>query len=136
MKRSILLTVMCVVFGICYAQSSAPESSVNQQNPKETISFDKIEHDFGDVSESGGTVEYEFTFKNTGDKPLVITKVSASCGCTATDYTKEPVAPGKKGFVKATFNPRGGKNEVTKQITVFTDGNPDRINLKIKGNIK
>jgi hypothetical protein len=43
-------------------------------------------------------------FTNTGSTPLVISNVRGSCGCTVTDYTKEPIAPGKTGNVKATFN--------------------------------
>ena len=38
------------------------------------------------------TVKYEFT--NTGDKPLVISRVSSSCGCTEVDWTKAPVPAG------------------------------------------
>jgi hypothetical protein len=139
MKRTVFLAVMCLVFGICNAQETKPsasESKVNPSDSKETIVFDKTEHDFGAVSESGGTVEYEFTFKNTGVTPLVITKVTPSCGCTTPDYSKEPIAPGKKGFIKVTFNPKGRKNDFITPITVFTDGNPSRISLKIKGEIK
>jgi len=139
MKKSIFLTVMCMAFSLCLAQQNAaskPETKGKQAEPKETVAFDKVEHDFGTIQESGGTVEYAFSFKNAGKTPLVITKVSASCGCTATDYTKEPVAPGKKGFVKATFDPRGVKSAFTKNVTVFTDGEPQRIVLTIKGDVK
>jgi len=135
MKRIIFLAIMCATFGICYAQESA-STGTNQSAPKETVTFDKVDHDFGVVSESGGAVEYEFTFKNTGTTPIVITRVQPSCGCTTTDYTKEPVAPGKKGFIKASFNPRGTKNVFTKTVTVHTSGNPERVTLTIKGDVK
>jgi hypothetical protein len=38
------------------------------------------------------TIEYEF--KNNTDKAVLITNVKPACGCTAADYTKEPIAPG------------------------------------------
>ena len=134
MKKIFLFTVMCVAFSICYAQEnkvSEPANKPKPAEPKETIVFDKSKHDFGVISESDGILECEFTFVNEGDTPLVLTQVSPSCGCTAADYTKEPVAPGKKGFIKATLNPRGFKNEVTREITVFSNGIPARKVLSL-----
>ncbi len=62
-----------------------------------------LEHDFGRISPSDENVECRFTFTNLGDKPVVITKVSASCGCTASEWTKEPVGLKKQGLVKVAF---------------------------------
>lgn len=45
-----------------------------------------------------------FEFKNTGKTAVIVTNVQGSCGCTATDYTKTPIAPGKSGIVTATYN--------------------------------
>ena len=139
MKKIILLAAMCAVCGLGYAQenkTSAPEGKANPVAPKETAVFDKTEHDFGAIPENGGNVECEFTVKNTGDIPLTILKATPSCGCTVAEFTQEPIAPGKSGSIKASFNPKGNKNEFGKQITVFTDGNPARTVLTIKGKIK
>ena len=138
MKRSIFLAVMCALFIICSAQENIINKPV-KKNPAvsevETIIFDKTEHDFGVISQSGGVKECEFSFKNTGSSPVVISKVTASCGCTATDYSKEPIAPGKQGFIKAKFNPNSTKGEFSKLITVLSNGNPSRISLRIKGEV-
>ena len=131
--------VLSAVFSICNAQEKAENSTENKttpSEPKETIVFDKTEHDFEMISESGGEVEFDFYFINKGDASLVITKVQASCGCTATDYTKEPVLPEKKGFIKVKYNPRGRANGFSQMVTVFSNGTPSRISLKIKGEIK
>ena len=139
MKKFFLLAVMCAVCGINYAQENkadAPEGKTNPVAPKETAVFNKTEHDFGTIPENGGNVECEFTVKNTGNTPLTILKATPSCGCTVAEFTQEPIAPGKKGTIKASFNPKGNKNEFGKQITVFTDGNPARTTLTIKGKIK
>ena len=133
MKRNILLIVLFVVCSMSHAQ----ERPANQvKEPAETIVFDKSEHDFGDLVESNNAVTYGFSFKNKGDAPLVITKVNTSCGCTASEWSQEPIAPGKKGTVKVSYTPNGQKGEITKTITVFSNGNPDRKTLLIKGNIK
>src|ERR1044072_1236363 len=42
-----------------------------------------------------------FTFTNTSNAPLVIEKVTPSCGCTAADYTKASIAPGATGVVRS-----------------------------------
>ena len=139
MKKCILLIVACALFSISNAQESkvnAPESNSQATDKDTTVVCDKSEHDFGTISESGGIVECEFTLKNTGKEPLVITKVTASCGCTAPDWSKEPIASGKNGFIKVTFDPKGRSGDFTKSLVVFTNGNPTRISLKIKGNIK
>lgn len=74
----------------------------------------------------------EFEFKNTGTKDVVITNVKASCGCTATDYTKTPVKPGATAKVTATFN-AANKGAFTKQVTVTTNAEETPKVLTFKG---
>ncbi|MDR2915183.1 MAG: DUF1573 domain-containing protein [Tannerella sp.] len=136
MKKGIFLAIMCALFSIAHAQEnkvSVPGNETIEAEADVTVVFDKSEYDFGSVSESGGIVECEFVFKNTGDTPLVVSKVTTSCGCTAPDWSKEPVATGKQGFIKVTFNPKGRKGSISKSLTVFTNGNPSSIRLKVKG---
>ena len=64
------------------------------------ISADELTYNFGTIAEADGLASHTFEIKNTGDGPLVITRVTASCGCTQPEWTKEPVAPGKTGNVK------------------------------------
>ena len=138
MKKSILVVVACVLFGISNAQESKVNTPENNSQPAETeftVVSDKSEHDFGTISESGGVVNCEFAIKNTGTKPLVITKVTTSCGCTASEWTKEPVASGKQGLVKVTFDPKGRKGEMIRTLVVFTNGKPESLQLKIKGSV-
>jgi hypothetical protein len=64
------------------------------------------------------TIDYEF--KNNTDKSVLITNVKPACGCTAADYTKEAIAPGKIGYVKAIYNAAAVGN-FTKSVTVTTN---------------
>ncbi len=106
-----------------------------QQGAK--ISFEKDLHDFGKIKEDGGTVEYEFTFTNTGNEPLVITNVRATCGCTTPTWTKKPVMPGEKGFVKAVFDPRNRPGNFNKSIIIATNTiNKSRVILRIIGEVQ
>ncbi|MDR0693805.1 MAG: DUF1573 domain-containing protein [Prevotellaceae bacterium] len=99
---------------------------------QETIKFDKSVHDFGNVPEEGGAVTYSFEFTNTGNAPLIVQDVAASCGCTTPGWTKEPVAPGGRGYVKATFTPSGAVS-FDKSLTVTSTGTPNVVTLRIRG---
>ena len=77
-------------------------------------------------------INYEFT--NTSEKPVLITNVQGSCGCTATDYTKDAVAPGKTGTIKATFN-AASAGAFTKTVTVTTSADVTPKVLTFKGTV-
>jgi hypothetical protein len=100
------------------------------------IQFLEEKHDFGNVKEANGPVSHVFTFKNTGNTPLVIQNVETSCGCTSPEYTKEPVQPGKSGIVKATFDPSGRPSYFDKSLTVISNAANSRVILNIKGNVE
>lgn len=97
-----------------------------------TVSFDKEEYDFGTVNE-GDVVKTTFIVTNTGKSDLVITKAQASCGCTVPNWPKEPIAPGKTGEVKVSFNTSGKPNKQSKSITLTTNTEKGREILKISG---
>lgn len=99
--------------------------------PAASISFDKLEHDFGTLRE-GDVVEYNFTFTNTGEIPLVIQDARPSCGCTAPDWTKTPIPVGGKGFVKASFNSKNQTNVQNKTITVVANTKPEQTVLRFR----
>jgi Protein of unknown function (DUF1573). len=138
MKKFVYLVIACAFFSIANAQESKDSVIIGQRilSQNDTFTFDKKEHDFGNISESGGEVECVFIFTNTGDSPLTITQVTASCGCTAPSWTKEPVAPGKQGYINAKFNPKGRSGNFSKVLAVYSNGSPKRMSLKIKGKIE
>lgn len=96
--------------------------------------FPETSHDFGTIAEDGGSVSCEFAFTNTGEAPLLILNATASCGCTRPSFPKQPVAPGKSGKIKVTYNPKGRPGEFDKTVTVRTNiKERKKIVLKIKG---
>ena len=96
--------------------------------------FKETLHDFGTVIE-GEKVTYSFKFKNAGRSDLLISTVSASCGCTATKYSKEPVKPGEDGVVTVTFDSRRRKGFQNKSVTVAANTQPNKIVLRIKAKV-
>ena len=90
--------------------------------------------DFGTKTE-GEIIEFSYRFKNTGDFPLVVTNVSASCGCTVPEKPEEPVQPGETGYIKVKFNSDKRGGEVHKTVMVQSNANPEFPPLVLKGNV-
>ena len=83
-----------------------------------TLSFDKLNHDFGDV-EAETDVFTQFTVTNTGKRPLIIENVSASCGCTTPKKPEQPIPPGQSDIIEVKFKSKPGQiNEINKTVTV------------------
>ncbi len=111
MKKGIIFAI-CLLIG-CYILSA--------QQPDASISFKDDKHDFGKINEVDGLVSYVFEFTNTGKAPLVLQSVQPTCGCTTPEWSKEPVKPGAKGYIKATFNPSGRPGSFDKSINITTN---------------
>ncbi|SDZ82789.1 Protein of unknown function [Porphyromonadaceae bacterium NLAE-zl-C104] len=110
-------------------------SSIAFAQQKPEMDFKRTEHNFGTIKEEMGSVSTQFEFTNTGKSPLIIQRVSASCGCTTPSYTKEPVLPGKKGTISATYSTVRRPGTFNKTIRVYTNV-PDTVYvLTIKGNV-
>jgi hypothetical protein len=107
MKKLSLLLVAVLAGLFCVAQ---PE-----------IKFENTTYDFGKIKEEGGKVSGKFIFTNVGNEPLELTNVRPGCGCTAANYTKEPVAPGQQGFIEAIYNPYNRPGAFNKNIRVTTN---------------
>lgn len=103
---------------------------------KAVIAAESATHDFGAIQEDNGTVTHTFKVSNQGDMPLVITRVIASCGCTTPEWTKEPIAPGKDGEVKITFDPKGRPGPFAKTISVYSNGKTGSFVLTIRGEVQ
>lgn len=92
-------------------------NSVSAQ-PLADIQFEKMDHSFGKIKEEGGAAVFNFSFTNTGSIPLIILGVEASCGCTTPEWSREPILPGKGGFIKVSYNPEQRPGAFAKSITV------------------
>ena len=96
------------------------------------IVFEKTVHDFGEIKE-GTIATHTFGFKNEGRRPIRLVTVSASCGCTTPEYSREPIAPGATGFIKVAYDSNGRPGIIDRDVTVQTDGDPVFVTLQIKG---
>lgn len=122
-KCFVIVTAMLISFAI------------SAQTQKAEISWMKTVHSFGVFKEEAGVQTAIFEFTNLGEEPLYLSNVKASCGCTATEYTKEPVKKGERGFVKASYNPQNRPGKFTKSITVTTNCEKPTTILTISGEV-
>ena len=100
----------------------------------QTISFDKTVYEYGNVA-VGADGHRVFVIKNTGDKPLIITRTQASCGCTTPEVTKDPIMPGKTAELKVGYDTKIA-GPFTKIIEVYSnDAENSRSVITIKGNV-
>ena len=104
---------------------------VGYAQPKAT--FDKMTHEFGVVLWKHPATA-TFQIKNDGDKPLVISNVTTSCGCTVADWTKEPIAPGATGVVTSTFDAKA-LGHFYKDIGVYCNASARPIYLMLRGEV-
>lgn len=147
---SILAFSGCVFFASCNSNNdkagAADSLQTTQDAPpmqpepavieKTTLSFKDTLIDFG-VKPQGEVVKLVYKFKNTGNKPLIITDVAPSCGCTVADYPKQPIAPGGEGEIVAEFDTnRSDKGTVQKLITVrANDATRNEFHLLLQGTV-
>ena len=103
------------------------------EEPEAVISWDKVVHDFGDVSTKDGPLTCTFTLTNTGNEPIVIFEVVSSCGCTGVEWTREPLQPGKSGTISATYKNEDGPTAFDKTLTVYVSGVKKPVVLRLRG---
>ena len=149
-SKHVLLSILLItgLVTACHQNSTKPvsasalvtEVSLNpindmQASPKEmtSVTVDERDYKFGNIT-IGRKAVHRFTFKNTGNMPLVIENVKSACGCTTTDYTKEPIAPGESGFVETSMD---GKTIgiFKKSATVTMNTEPRTVILNFSGEV-
>lgn len=114
---------------VVYNPNSADGNVDPSQQPE--ITFEKDTHDFGTI-QSGDMVRYSFKFKNSGKSLLVISDVTTSCGCTVSDFPKEPISPGESGTIDISFDSHNRRGMQNKSATVFSNTQPPTKQLHIK----
>jgi hypothetical protein len=134
MKKIALTLCGLALVALAIAQQVASNtSSAKLFSDDATFTWTSTTFDFGKIT-VGIPVTHEFSFTNTGETPLNISSAQASCGCTVASYSKDPIAPGSKGFVKATFN-AAKAGQFTKTVTINANTTESVVQLTIKGEV-
>ena len=134
----------CIAFAISVAscdQKPTEKTGVNvgagqvvPDDQKPVVKFKESSYNFKSAKE-GEEVTHDFEFTNEGKTDLLISNAVASCGCTVPEWPKEPIAPGKGGKIKATFNTTGKSGQQHKAITITANTKPENTELFIEGEV-
>ncbi|MEN8117449.1 MAG: DUF1573 domain-containing protein [Bacteroidota bacterium] len=103
---------------------------------KSKIVFEEMTHNFGTFKESDGVQKTTFKFTNSGQAPLALSNVRASCGCTSPKWTREPVAPGESGSIDVSYNPKNRPGSFNKTVTVSSNAENRTVVLHITGQVQ
>lgn len=129
MKRIGLIAMLSLVLGAC--GEDTPSEVVGY---KTTMEVDKVKN-VGKIAK-GEVIHTDFLIKNTGEYPLVLSDVSGSCSCTVADWTKDPIAPGESGHVKADVKTENfSVGSVTRSITILANTTPPATKVVIEATI-
>jgi hypothetical protein len=149
MKKLITLSIALLAFTFSNAQETTKKTTTKKTTKTTTKTttpaLPKVEGagmvfvsetiDYGTIA-ANSDGKREFVFTNNGNKPLIITNATGSCGCTVPTYSKEPIAPGAKGVIGVKYDTSRAGQPFTKTVTITSNaaGSPSKI-LTIKGTV-
>ncbi len=121
--KKILFAILAMSSTSLFAQKKADDlAKLNVQT-----------YDLGKVKQ-GVPATATFVVTNIGKESLLIEQANPTCGCTVSDYTKSEIAPGKTGYIKATYN-AANLGHIDKTLTVKFAGADDIKSIKLTGDV-
>ncbi|EKB47675.1 DUF1573 domain-containing protein [Cecembia lonarensis] len=125
MKKLFMLAVMALMVFAVQAQTEKKGA---------VMDFKEKSIDFGDITQ-GDKVEHTFIFTNNGDTPLVISNVAVTCGCTAPNWPKQPIAPGATGELKVVFNSAGKMGKQNSVVRIYSNASEPIEKVSLISNV-
>ena len=112
---------LCVLLALV---STVGYSQANFKFEKKSLRFEKVK--------PGPVLEFDFSFSNAGNQPLLISEITVSCPCTTADHPKHPILPGESGTIHVTFDTKGKIGYQDRTLTIFSNAktNPEKIRFK------
>lgn len=123
MKKVLLFAAVFSLTATVFAQKKVDDIA---KFTNETINFGKIKQ--------GVPTKGVFTVTNISSEPLIIEEANPTCGCTISDYTKEPIAAGKTGVINATYN-AANVGHFDKHLTVKFAGVDEKKSITLTGDV-
>ena len=137
MKKLLFSITALALSTVLFAQETqktiAPASDVQKKKASDVAQFKTETIDLGKIKQGNPTTAI-FSVANIGKEALIIEQANPTCGCTISDYTKEPIAVGKTGTIKATYN-AANVGAFEKHLTVKFAGVDEVKSITIKGEV-
>ena len=122
MKKAFVFLLLLPLF-------SAPLLSLREEEGG--MDFDELKFNFG-VIRQGDVVSHDFTFTNTGEQPIIIESAEVACHCTTVDFPKQPIAKGKSGTVKVTYDSKSAIDRQERTVTLHSNAPNSPVVLTFK----
>lgn len=132
--NKLVFTFFALLLSVAVMAQKPEEVKAPRSENGARITFEQAEYNFGDIHQ-GEKAEYVFAFENTGNEPLILSNVMTTCGCTATDWPRDPIAPGGAGQLKVVFNSAGKMGRQTKVVTIVSNAVNSQERVKMVGNV-
>lgn len=131
--KKLLLSLTALVFTTGLFAQEATADAAPKKTADDVAKFKSETLELGKIIQNNPT-QGVFEVTNISKEPLLIEQANPTCGCTISDYTKEPIAPGQSGTIKATYNAKNlGMFE--KHLTVKFAGIEGMKSITIKGEV-
>lgn len=144
-KMNLRLNSLVFVICLCFTVFAQDHEKMMQKidslvNPvvelNSVIVFDYTEYNANEIKEDALKQTYSFEFTNQGKFPIVIVRITSSCGCVVADYDKNLIAVGARGKVSVEFNPKEYLGAFSRSIFVYTNNSTKpSAKLTIRGNV-
>ena len=130
MRNFALFSAVMVLFSVL----PSCKQEVGQRVGRDAvITFAELKHNYGEIHFSGDG-NCEFTFRNTGKTPLVLTHVKSTCGCTIPEWPDEPIKAGEQGIIRVSYDTKR-VGSFTKSIYVYSNASNGVQRLYITGRV-
>lgn len=134
MPSPICLPMVAQLLGLLFFVCGTTCPANNVENREILIGSHK--HDFGTVARGALTV-HEFKIKNPYDRPMVISDVRSSCGCTRASAPQKVLKPNQTSVIRAEFNTRSFLGAKSATVTIaISQPVITEIQLRVSGNIR
>ena len=132
MKKLLFSITALTLSTVLFAQD-AKTTEAQKKKASDVAQFKTETIDLGKIKQGSPTTA-TFSVVNIGKDALIIEQANPTCGCTISDYTKEPIAAGKAGTIKATYN-AANVGAFEKHLTVKFAGVDEIKSITIKGEV-
>ena len=130
--KHLLRLSMLVLFTLNMSAQNDKQLAMNTSSSG-VFTFENEVIDYGTINQNtdGNRV---FKFKNTGNQPIIISKIKSSCGCTVASKPSKPIMPGETSEINIKYDTKR-IGAFSKTITITSNANQPIKQLKIKGKI-
>lgn len=131
----LIITIVGIITVFLFLRSfTGPENIRVADKSKTTVVFDILVMDLGLLT-CNKPEKATYTFTNTGTHPLIIYRVTASCGCTEVEWPEKIIRPGKTGTITITYD-AAHQGRFRKTVYVYANTKTSPIILALEGTVE